>query len=143
MIFQYLTRKINGLDYIRGSRLISEKGTPSNLLEFSKAFSGELCDANNKLQWTIRENPKYDPEVDHIDDRYIIEHDPIQPTVEELEADKQAVIKRQLVTELPDIILQNKNTPGLLIQALCDRAKQIEVENETRRDPETIDSKVP
>jgi len=138
MIFQYLTREINGLDYICGSRLISEKGIPSNPLEFSKAFSKELCDPDNKLQWTIRENPKYDSETDHIDDRYIIENIPLLPTSEELEAEKQAAIKRQLVAELPDIILQNKDNPEALAQKLCNRAKQIEVENETGRDTEVF-----
>ena len=52
--------------------------------------------------------------------------------VEELEAEKQAVVKRQLIDELPDIILQNKDNPEALAQALCDRAKEIEVTNDLR-----------
>jgi len=53
---------------------------------------------------------------------------------------KQAAIKRKLAAELPDIILQNKDNPEALTQALCERAKQIEVEmkDEPRRDTEAL-----
>lgn len=51
-----------------------------------------------------------------------------EKSAEELESEKQSAIKSQLVAELPDIILQNKDTPGMLAQALCDRAKKIEAE---------------
>ena len=51
-----------------------------------------------------------------------------EKSVEELEIEKQAAVKRQLVAELPDIILQNKDNPEALVQALCDRAKQIDKE---------------
>ena len=51
----------------------------------------------------------------------------------ELEAERQAAVKRQLVADLPDIILQNKDNPEALAQALCDRAKEIEVTNDLRR----------
>lgn len=140
MIFQYSTRKLNGLDYICGSRLISENGLPIGPLEFTKALSGGLFDSKGKLQWTIRENSDYDPKTDHIDNRYIIECDPIQPTVEELKAKKQAAVRNQLVTDLPDILLQNKDNPEALVQALCDRVKEIEVEitNDHKRDPEPL-----
>ena len=60
--------------------------------------------------------------------------------VEELEAEKQAEVKRQLVDELPDIILQNKDNPEALVQALCDRAKQIETEttSDHERNPKAV-----
>jgi len=62
-----------------------------------------------------------------------------EKSAEELEAEKQSAVKRQLIAELPDIILQSKDNPEALVQALCDRAKQIEVEtNESRRNPEII-----
>jgi len=55
-----------------------------------------------------------------------------EKSVEEIEMEKQLEIKRQLVAELPDIILQNKDNPEVLAQALCDRAKEIEVTNDLR-----------
>jgi len=128
MIFQYETKEINGNIYITGSRLLAERGQPGKSYEFGSAFNRKITDQNGQFQWTIRENPDYDPKTDHIDDRYIIEHNPILPTPEELEAERQAAIKRLLVAELPDIIFQNKDNPAVLAQALCDRAKQIEVE---------------
>jgi len=143
MIFKYDVCKIGEKTYISGSRLISERGSPEGEYEFSKPIRDLLSDTDKALQWTIRDNSDYDPEVDRIEDRYIIERDPIQPTTEELEAKKQAAIKQQLTAELPDIILQNKDKPGVLAQALCDRAKEIEVKHETKRDTEAIDSKVP
>jgi len=128
MIFQYKTKTINGLKYLVESRLISKKGSPSKPLQFSRPFTEDLSDENRKLQWTIRENPNYKPEKDHIDDRYIIEHNPISPTTEELEGKRQQKIRDQFQTELVDLILQNKDNPQGLAQALCNRAKQIEVE---------------
>jgi len=140
MIYQYDVQPIGGKQYISAVRLISEKGEIYTENQLTKAPRGDLRGPTGKLQWTIRENPDYDPKTDHIDDRYIIERDPILPTNEELEVEKQAVIKRQLVAELPDLILQNKDTPEALAQALCERAKQIEVEvkDEPRRDTEII-----
>lgn len=64
-------------------------------------------------------------EYDEKDDCIVIKKR--EKSTEELEAEKQADVKRQLVEELPDIILQNKDDPAALAQALCDRAKQIEV----------------
>jgi len=61
-----------------------------------------------------------------------------EKSTEELEGERQAAVKRQLIAELPDIILQSKDNPEALAQALCDRVKQIEVENETRRNPEAV-----
>jgi len=128
MIFRYNVQLIYTKYYITGSQLVSEKGTPSAAYEFTKAFDQPLLSKNERLQWTVRENPDYDPKTDHIDNRYIIERDPILPTNEELEVEKQAVIKQKFIAELPDLILQNKDTPEALAQALCERAKQIEVE---------------
>jgi len=134
MIYQYKIKTIDGIRYICGSSLIAEKEGPTEPYQFSKPFNRRLHQ-EGRLLWAIRENPDYDPEIDHIDDRYIIEYDPVQPTAEELEAEKQAVTKQKLIAELPDIILQNKDNPEALAQALCERAKQIEVEvkDEPRR----------
>ena len=129
MIFQY---QVNKQGYILGYYLVSEKGFPAQKYEVTRPKRLELRDENGKPQWTIRDNPEYDSKTDHIDDRYIIEHDPIQPTIEELEAKKQVAIKARLRIDLPDIILQNKDNPEVLAQALCDRAKEIEVENDLR-----------
>jgi len=128
MIYLYHTKKLKGGLYVSGSVLKSEFGTPLQPFEFSRPFPDEICDDQGKLQYQIRDNSDYDPKTDHIDDRYIIEHNPIQLTVEELEAERQTAVKRQLIDELPDIILQSKDNPEALVQALCDRAKQIEVE---------------
>jgi len=141
MVFKYLVRTVNDKQYITGFSLKSVKGIPTGLYEFTEEFKQPLLSKEyNKLQWTIRENPDYDPETDHIDNRYIVEYDPIQPTAEELEAEKQMAIKQKLTAELSDLILQNKDTPEALAQALCERAKQIEVEvkDEPRRDTEVI-----
>ena len=61
-----------------------------------------------------------------------------EKSAEQAEAERRVAIKRQLVDELPDIILQSKDNPEALAQALCNRAKQIEVENETGRDTEVF-----
>jgi len=69
--------------------------------------------------------------------QYLIEE--LEITPEKREAKRKIAIKRQLIAELPDIILQNKDNPEVLAQKLCSRAKQIEVEtNETRRNPEAV-----
>ena len=144
MRVRYDIKTINGKNYIVQSQLISTKEGPKEFYEFTKPFAKNLVNEYGKLQWTIRENPDYDSETDHMDDRYIIEQKPIQPTTEELEKERKAAVKRQLVAELPDIILQNKDNPEALVQELCDRAKQIDVEikNETGRDPKTINPEV-
>jgi len=128
MIVKYTTKIIGDKTYIIGSRLISEKGSPSEKFEFSSPFAQDLLDARGKLQWTIQENPDYNPDTDHIDDRYLIEHDPIQPTAEELESARRDVIKQKIAADFPDLVLQNKDNPTVLAQVLCDRAKQIEAE---------------
>ena len=63
-----------------------------------------------------------------------------EKSIEELEIERQMTVKRQLVAELPDIILQNKDNPEALVQALCDRAKQIETEiiSDHERNPKTV-----
>ena len=63
-----------------------------------------------------------------------------EKSIEELEIERQMTVKRQLVAELPDIILQNKDNPEALVQVLCDRAKEIEVEitNDHKRDPKAL-----
>ena len=42
------------------------------------------------------------------------------------EEQRRIMLRRQIMADLPDIILQNKDNPDALVQALCDRAKQIE-----------------
>ena len=133
MIFKYIITTINSLNYISGSRLISEKGTPSGNYEFTKPFGSmgdlrvrNLTDENGKLQWTIRDNPDYDPETDHIDDRYLIEHKPILLTADEKETKRAAEAKAKLAAELVDLIYANKDNPDALAQALCERAKEID-----------------
>lgn len=51
-----------------------------------------------------------------------------EKSAEALEAERMMRIKQQLKDELPALILQNKDDPGQLVTALCDRAKAIEVE---------------
>lgn len=53
---------------------------------------------------------------------------PAPPTPEELEIERAAKVKQRLLDEFPDLVLQNKDNPGQLVAALCDRAKAIEVE---------------
>lgn len=128
MIYMYETIMINNKHYINGSRLLREIGVPSQPYEFSKVFKRNLVDKNGKLQWTIRENPNYNSQTDNINDRYLIENDPIPLTSKETETQRIAAIRSKIVNELPDIILQNKDNPTTLVQVLCNRAKQIEVE---------------
>jgi len=63
-----------------------------------------------------------------------------EKSTEELEVERKIAVKRQLIAELPDIILQNKDDPAALAQALCDRAKQIETEttNDHERNPKAV-----
>ena len=70
------------------------------------------------------------PEYDEQNDWIVIKKR--EKSAEELEAERQAAVKRQLVADLPDIILQNKDNPEALAQALCDRVKGIEVTNDLR-----------
>ncbi len=104
MIFKYETQLIDTENYITGSRLISEKGTPDGEYEFTKPFNQPVLDENSQLQWTIRDNPKYDPEIDSIDDRYLIEHKPISLTSEELQAKQEAQDKAKYVAAMPDLV---------------------------------------
>ena len=69
-------------------------------------------------------------EYDEQNDRVVIKKR--EKSIEQLEAERQAAIKQQLVADLPDIILQNKDNPEALAQALCVRAKEIEVTNDLR-----------
>jgi len=61
--------------------------------------------------------PEHDSNWDH-------DHEPLS----ELELLRNK-IKQQLRNELVDIILQNKDNPAALAEALCARAKEIETEN--------------
>ncbi len=129
MIFKYDTCLIDTFTYIVASRLISEKGAPSEEYEFTKPFSvREVADENGKPQWTIRDNPDYNPEVDHIDDRYIIENKPVLLTVEEIETKRVAQVKAQFSVEISDIVYANKDNPSALSKAMCDRVKEIDAE---------------
>lgn len=128
MRFRYITKSIQGKTYISGVILIAEYGMPREPYEMSQSFIEDLLSKDGKLQWTIRENPDYDPVADHIDSRYIIEHQPLALTSEEKETKRWAAVRRQFAAELPNIILQNKDNPAELAEALCARAKQIERE---------------
>ncbi len=128
MIFKYETKKIDSLIYVMGSRLISESGTPSEKYEFTQPFMQEVNDANRKYQWTIIDNPDYDPKTDPIDDRYLIEHKPIPLTAEEAETKRMTEVKAKISAELPDLIYANKNDPSALAAAMCDRVKEIDAE---------------
>jgi len=104
MIFKYETRLVQEKNYITGSQLVSEKGVPSGKYEFAKPFMRSLLDKNDRLQWTIRDNPDYDPKIDHIDNRYIIEKDPIPFTPEELQAEREAEEKADYIKAMPDLV---------------------------------------
>jgi len=128
MVFQYKITIIGNRRYILSSELISETGAPRESFQFTQPFTLELRNEEGKPQWTIRENPDYNPETDHIDHRYIIEYDPLEPTIEEIEAKCREKIKHQLQNGLPDLILANRDNPENLAKALCDRAKELEKE---------------
>ena len=104
MIFKYNIRLIAAKNYITGWRLISEDRVPSEEYEFTKPLSELLRDENDRFQWTIQDNPDYDPEVDHIDDRYIIGNDPIPLTPEELQAKQEAQGKADYIAVMPDLV---------------------------------------
>ena len=128
MIFRYQTYERGGKTYIVESVLVSATEQPSKPFECTRPFIQDLRDKHGKFQWTIRENPDYNPQTDSVDNRYIIEKDPIQLTNEELKAEHQQKVRQQLQGELTDLILSNKDDPEGLAQALCDRAKQLEKE---------------
>ena len=124
MIYKYDIKEINGLQYIKGSRLISEKGMPSEDNEFTGPFGPRnqfevrnITDENGKYQWTIRDNPDYNPETDYIDDRYFIENNPEPFTPDEIVQQKDKEKKDQLDVEYPqDKILELQDQA---IQALA------------------------
>ncbi len=128
MIFQYDVQEIDEKLYIVGSRLTSENGNPTEEHEFSQPFTEDFADENGKLQWTIRDNPDYNPETDHIDDRYLIENKSIPLTAEEIETKRLMEVKAKISAELPDLIYANKDTPAALAAAMCDRVKEIDAE---------------
>jgi hypothetical protein len=74
-----------------------------------------------------REYLEYDP----VEDRVIIRKRIL--TEENIEKRRQALIKQQIKDELPELILQNKDNPAQLAQALCGRAKQLEEEHGIER----------
>ena len=59
MIFKYNTKKINGKHYLKGIRLVREKGIVDYVLEDDENFDEELVDENFKLQWELVKNPEY------------------------------------------------------------------------------------
>ena len=63
MIFKYDTQNIGDKHYLRGIRLISEKGTPDYILEDDNSLAIELIDENRKLQYECVDNLDYDSEV--------------------------------------------------------------------------------
>ncbi len=136
MIFKYDVQEITGKFYIIGSRLTSENGNPTKEHEFSQPFVEDFTNENGKLQWTIQSNPDYNPEIDPIDDRYLIEHKPIPLTAEEAETKRLMEVKAKLATELPDLIYANKDDPAALSKALTDRAKEIDAETTTVKELE-------
>ena len=83
---------------------------------------------------SIDEHLIYDAEQDQIKIEALV----LSP--EAAIAEQQRLIKKQLVDELPEIILQNKDNPEALVQTLCDRAKQIETEttSDDERNPKTV-----
>jgi len=87
------------------------------------------------------ENGEY-LEYDEQADRIVVKK--IEKTAAQLEEGRLAMIRQKLAFELPYIILQNKDDPAALTQALCDRAKKIEMEitNETGRDTKAVDPEV-
>ncbi len=104
MIFEYSTQLINGLVYITGSHLSSESGVPSEDYEFSKPFNQLLFDENDRLQWTIEVNSKYDPETDAVDDRYLIERKSLPLTAGELQVKQEAQDKANYIAAMPDLV---------------------------------------
>ncbi len=68
----------------------------------------DFTNENGKLQWTIQSNPDYNPEIDHIDDRYLIENNPI-PTPEPTPQEVENQIQEQLASEGKQLIIKDEN----------------------------------
>ncbi len=128
MIFKYGVKEIDEKFYVTKTALLSESGTPKEEYELTEPLTEPLLDENHQLQWTIRDNPDYDPEVDHINERYLIENKPIPLTSQEIETKRMVEVKAKLAAELPDLIYANKDDPAALAAAMCGRAKEIDAE---------------
>jgi len=82
--------------------------------------------------YEIEREPGEDERLEYDEQNACIVIKKREKSAEQAEAERRVAIKRQLVDELPDIILQNKDNPEALVQALCNRAKEIEVTNDLR-----------
>ena len=78
--------------------------------------------------YELEREPEIDEclEYDKVEDRIVIKKR--EKTSEMVEAEKRVRVEGQLREDLPNLIFQNKDSPEVLAQALCDRAKQIEAE---------------
>ncbi len=86
MIFKYETKMINGLRYIIGSRLISEKGVPDpGRGEYPSAFTRKLIDDRGNPLWVINAE----------DPMQIVEM-PIQPTEEQLKTEYNNAVANRI-----------------------------------------------
>ncbi len=109
MIWKYDTKRIEGVDYICTSRLISEKGKPDFILERECAFTKELVDVNRKLQWAMESNPEYNTGFDAGPDNlpHIIVHRPQALTIEEIAKKKDELYLQKVaqVISYPELLL--------------------------------------
>lgn len=126
MTFKYDTKRIGGLHYIAGSRLVAEARQPEHVLEFPESFPHEMTDDRGELQWEMVANPDYGKvlseervapdEIDQvIDDRpYIAVLHPQEPTGEELEAEATQERRARVMNALADILLEAEDPDDLV-----------------------------
>jgi len=100
MIYKYELLESNGIKYISGYYLSSEKGSPRADDEFDRPAPLDLMDENGKLQWALVPNPGYGKKLPvHMEEETIFEVDDrkwlIKKRPQRLSADEIAGKERQ------------------------------------------------
>lgn len=102
MIFRCAFRDIDGLTYLAGYRLISERGSPSTDDELAAA-PGPVLTEDGRYRFRLVENPDCGKDGDAR--RYMLEDNPQPaPPVDEV-AEAQKTRRAALAAALPDILL--------------------------------------
>lgn len=102
MIFRCTFRDIDGVRYLTGYRLISERGRPTADDELPAA-PGPVLTEDGRYRWRLVENPDCGKDGD--ERRYMLEDSPQPaPPVDEAEETKKAR-RMAVAAALPDILL--------------------------------------
>ena len=102
MVFKLDTKKIKDRHYCTGMHLISERGKPDSILEYSTSLCLDWVDENVKYQWEIITNESFDSKIELSESNrpFILAERPIALSVQEISKKREEFIHKEIVLQV-------------------------------------------